>query len=103
MAGGFTLSGGEALMQHRFAVKLFAAAPALGIHTALDTNGYYGDRLDDDELEAVDLVLLDLKGWDRGAPPPPDGHGDRARPSRSRAASPRGGSRSGSASSWCRP
>jgi pyruvate formate lyase activating enzyme len=64
MSGGFTLSGGEALMQHRFAVKLLGAARALGIHTALDTNGYYGDRLSDAELETADLVLLDLKGWD---------------------------------------
>jgi len=64
MSGGFTLSGGEALMQHRFAVKLLAAAREMGIHTALDTNGYYGDRLSDAELEAADLVLLDLKGWD---------------------------------------
>jgi len=64
MAGGFTLSGGEALMQHRFAVKLLGAAQALGIHTALDTNGYYGDRLSDAELELADLVLLDLKGFD---------------------------------------
>src|SRR4029453_3234588 len=43
MSGGFTLSGGEALMQDRFAVKLFAAARSLNIHTALDTNGYLGD------------------------------------------------------------
>ena len=64
MSGGFTLSGGEALMQDRFAVKLLAAARAMGIHTALDTNGYYGDRLSDAELETADLVLLDLKGWD---------------------------------------
>ena len=64
MNGGFTLSGGEALMQDRFAVKLFAAARGMGIHTALDTNGYYGERLSDAELEVVDLVLLDLKGWD---------------------------------------
>jgi pyruvate formate lyase activating enzyme len=64
MSGGFTLSGGEPLMQHRFAVKLFRAAQAMGIHTALDTNGYYADRLADDELEAIDLVLLDLKTWD---------------------------------------
>jgi pyruvate formate lyase activating enzyme len=64
MGGGFTLSGGEALMQHRFAAKLLAAARGLGIHTALDTNGYYGDRLSDAELETIDLVLLDLKGWD---------------------------------------
>lgn len=64
MRGGFTLSGGEALMQHRFAVKLLAAAKSMGIHTALDTNGYYGDRLTDVDLQSIDLVLLDLKGWD---------------------------------------
>ena len=64
MAGGFTLSGGEPLMQHRFAAKLFAAAHGMGIHTALDTNGYYGERLSDADLETIDLVLLDLKTWD---------------------------------------
>jgi pyruvate formate lyase activating enzyme len=64
MSGGFTLSGGEPLMQDRFAVKLFAAARRMGIHTALDTNGYCGDRLSDAELETIDLVLLDIKTWD---------------------------------------
>ena len=63
MAGGFTLSGGEPLMQDRFAVRLFTAAKAMGIHTALDTNGHLGDRLTDDELEKIDLVLLDIKTW----------------------------------------
>jgi pyruvate formate lyase activating enzyme len=65
MSGGFTLSGGEPLMQDRFAVKLFTAARELGIHTALDTNGFFGDRLSDADLERIDLVLLDIKGWDR--------------------------------------
>ena len=64
MSGGFTLSGGEPLMQSRFAIRLFAAAQGLGIHTALDTNGYLGSRLADEELEKIDLVLLDLKTWD---------------------------------------
>jgi pyruvate formate lyase activating enzyme len=64
MSGGFTLSGGEPLMQDRFAAKLFAAAKKMGIHTALDTNGYLGDRLSDAELDTIDLVLLDLKAWD---------------------------------------
>ena len=64
MAGGFTLSGGEPLMQDRFAVKLFAAAKSLGIHTALDTNGYLGSRLTDSELDKIDLVMLDIKMWD---------------------------------------
>ena len=64
MSGGFTLSGGEPLMQHRFAIKLLRAAQAMGIHTAIETNGCYGDKLGDAELEAIDLVLLDIKMWD---------------------------------------
>jgi pyruvate formate lyase activating enzyme len=64
MAGGFTLSGGEPLLQDRFAVRLCAAAKSMGIHTALDTTGYLGSRLSDAELQAFDLVLLDLKMWD---------------------------------------
>jgi pyruvate formate lyase activating enzyme len=64
MRGGFTLSGGEPLMQHKFVVKLMTAAKGMDIHTALDTNGWYGDRLADEELQAIDLVLLDIKCWD---------------------------------------
>jgi len=65
MSGGFTLSGGEPLMQDRFAVRLLTAAKGMGIHTALDTNGYLGERLSDEELEQIDVVLLDIKAWDR--------------------------------------
>lgn len=64
MSGGFTLSGGEPLMQHRFAAKLLAASRAMGIHTAMETNGHYGDRLSDEELASLDLVLLGIKTWD---------------------------------------
>jgi pyruvate formate lyase activating enzyme len=64
MSGGFTLSGGEPLMQDRFAVKLLKAAREMGIHTALDTNGSLGDRLADAELDVIDLVLLDIKSYD---------------------------------------
>jgi pyruvate formate lyase activating enzyme len=64
MSGGFTLSGGEPLLQDRFAVKLLSAAREMGIHTALDTNGCYGERLSDAELETADLVILDAKCWD---------------------------------------
>ena len=42
-------------MQHRFVVKFFAAAKMMGVHTALDTNGYYGDRLSDADLDVIDL------------------------------------------------
>ena len=65
MFGDFTLSGGEPLMQDRFAARLFTAAKSMGIHTALDTNGYLGERLSDKELEEIDLVLLDIKTWDQ--------------------------------------
>lgn len=61
MKGGFTLSGGEPLMQARFAARLFAGAKDMGIHTAIETNGFYGDRLSDKELNDIDLVILDMK------------------------------------------
>jgi len=61
MAGGLTLSGGEPLMQDRFAIRLLTAARAMGVHTAIETNGYLGDRLTDAEIEQIDLVLLGLK------------------------------------------
>ena len=64
MSGGFTLSGGEPLMQDRFAVRLFTAARAMGVHTAIETNGHLGSRLSDQELEQIDLVLLDMKAGD---------------------------------------
>ena len=63
MSGGLTLSGGEPLMQDRFATKLFSAAKGMGVHTALDTNGFYGERLSDADLDQIDLVLLDIKAW----------------------------------------
>src|SRR6188508_3163082 len=61
MKGGFTLSGGEPLMQHRFAARLFKAVKGMGVHTAIETNGFYGENLSDDELRTIDLVILDMK------------------------------------------
>jgi pyruvate formate lyase activating enzyme len=64
MKGGFTLSGGEPLVQHRFAVKIFRAAKELGIHTAMESNGFYGAKLSDEELALIDLVILDMKAFE---------------------------------------
>src|SRR6478672_9547850 len=64
MSGGLTISGGEPLMQDRFVVKLMTAARAMGVHTAMETNGYFGAKLTDPELESIDLVLLGIKTWD---------------------------------------
>ena len=63
MKGGLTLSGGEPLMQDRFVVRLFDAAKAMGVHTAIETNGFLGERLSDEELAQIDLVLLDMKAF----------------------------------------
>jgi pyruvate formate lyase activating enzyme len=68
MHGGVTISGGEPLMQHRFVLKVLGAAKAMGIHTTIETNGFFGDRLADSDLATIDLVMLGLKMWD------PDGH-----------------------------
>jgi pyruvate formate lyase activating enzyme len=35
----------------------------MGIHTAIETNGYYGDHLTDAELADIDLVILDMKAF----------------------------------------
>lgn len=63
MSGGLTVSGGEPLVQDRFTLRLCAAAKAMGVHTAIETNGMLGDRLSDAELGQIDLVLLGLKSW----------------------------------------
>ena len=67
IGGGFTLSGGEPLMQDRFAARLFAAVKQMGVHTAIETNGYYGQNLTDEEIKTIDLVILDMKaiGWEQ--------------------------------------
>ncbi len=63
MSGGLTVSGGEPLLQDRFVVRLCAAAKAMGVHTAIETNGWLSDRLSDADLDQVDLILLGLKSW----------------------------------------
>ncbi|HUL83798.1 MAG TPA: pyruvate formate-lyase-activating protein [Gammaproteobacteria bacterium] len=63
MSGGFTVSGGEPLMQDRFVVKLLTAAKKMGVHTTIESNGFFGERLTDADLEQVDLVMLGIKTW----------------------------------------
>src|SRR5688572_23256660 len=45
MSGGVTVSGGEPLMQRRFVMKLLAGAREMGIHTAIETNGFLAAEL----------------------------------------------------------
>jgi pyruvate formate lyase activating enzyme len=62
--GGLTLSGGEVLLQPRFAARLLRGAKELGVHTALDTSGVLGANLTDSMRADTDLVLLDVKSGD---------------------------------------
>lgn len=60
--GGVTLSGGEATMQAAFSSALLAGLRKAGIHTALQTNGYFPwDVFKDELLPHLDLIFLDLK------------------------------------------
>jgi len=64
LGGGLTISGGEAMVQMAFTRRIFAGAKALGLHTAIQTSGFLGDRVDEDYLSSIDLVLLDIKSSD---------------------------------------
>ena len=59
--GGMTLSGGEPLGQIEFATALLSAARKHGIHTAIETCGYYPEAVLRRALPLVDLVLFDYK------------------------------------------
>jgi pyruvate formate lyase activating enzyme len=59
--GGLTISGGEPMVQLAFTRRILAGAKQLGLHTAIETSGFLGDRADKRYLSALDLVLLDIK------------------------------------------
>ena len=52
------------MVQRDFTRRIFAGAKRLGLHTAIETSGFLGDRADDDYLSSIDLVLLDIKSSD---------------------------------------
>lgn len=62
--GGVTVTGGEPLLQIDFIIDLFKLLKNEGIHTAIDTSGFYyeKDRVKLDELlKYTDLIICDLK------------------------------------------
>ncbi|WIG50985.1 MAG: Pyruvate formate-lyase activating enzyme [Afipia sp.] len=64
LGGGLTISGGEPMVQIEFTRRIFAGAKAMGLHTAIQTSGFLGDRADERYLSNIDLVLLDIKSSD---------------------------------------
>ncbi len=63
--GGVTVTGGEPLMQPEFVTDIFRRCQELKIHTALDTSGYVNLATVKLVLDYVDLVLLDIKSFDK--------------------------------------
>jgi pyruvate formate lyase activating enzyme len=64
LGGGLTISGGEPMVQLAFTRRIFSGAKQMGLHTAIQTSGFLGDRADASYLSAIDLVLLDVKSSD---------------------------------------
>lgn len=63
--GGITASGGEPLMQAEFVKELFKLCRQSNISTALDTSGSILNDKVKEVLEYTDIVLLDIKQFDR--------------------------------------
>ena len=61
--GGVTLSGGEVLLQHEFAIALLKQLKKQGIHTACETTGYASPEIFKTFIENVDLLLFDIKHY----------------------------------------
>ena len=60
--GGVTLSGGEPTLQMDFAGQLLQALKREGIHTALETSGFFAfDAFREKMLPWLDLIYFDLK------------------------------------------
>jgi pyruvate formate lyase activating enzyme len=62
--GGITASGGEPIVQADFVALFFQRLKEMGIHTALDTCGFYSEKVLDKVLPYSDLVLYDVKEID---------------------------------------
>ncbi|AGK95645.1 glycyl-radical enzyme activating protein [Clostridium pasteurianum] len=63
--GGVTLSGGEVLEQYEFATELLKLLKENNIHTAIETTGYTSNEIFSDFIKSVDLLLFDVKHYDR--------------------------------------
>ena len=65
--GGITLSGGEAMIQHKAVNSLAQLLKSEGLHVAIDTAGSYDFSILEPILPFIDLVLYDIKIYDSEA------------------------------------
>lgn len=62
--GGMTLSGGEALFQHEFALALLRAAKKRRIDTAIETCGFYDYAYLKEACQNLNKLIIDIKCMD---------------------------------------
>lgn len=63
--GGVTVSGGEPFAQPDFLKDLLIKCKEEGIHTTIDSSGYVDLKIADPILDYTDLVLLDIKSYNK--------------------------------------
>ncbi|TFG13258.1 MAG: glycyl-radical enzyme activating protein [Promethearchaeota archaeon] len=62
--GGITISGGEPTLQSKFLLELLKSFKQKGIHTAIETCGFFKEELITNLVNLVDLFLFDIKHLD---------------------------------------
>ncbi len=64
---GITISGGECMLQKEFVTELCEEVKALNLTTFIDSNGSVPFWGDDRLINAIDMVMLDVKAYDSEA------------------------------------
>ena len=62
--GGVTFSGGEPLTQPVFLKEIIEGCQKLGIHTVIETCGFFSWESAEDTVKLIDYVLFDIKHMD---------------------------------------
>ncbi len=65
--GGVTASGGEPTLQMELLTSLFGTLKERGIHTAIESHGYFSAEVRERLIGVTDQFLIDLKHVDPGA------------------------------------
>ena len=64
--GGVTFTGGEPLLQSEFILEVAKKCKDNGISVAIDTSGFVYNNTVNELLDYADIVLLDIKNFDKG-------------------------------------
>ena len=74
--GGMTLSGGEPMFRPEAAIALLTGAKQAGIHTAMETSGWFDEKWIAEIAPLTDLFLWDFKDSDSDRHRLHTGHGN---------------------------